>query len=636
MTQKVFILSMMIFGCFSTMMAQDFHEVMDLDIELGWDNATVVEELDSDFKLVKEEENRSEYSGGEFENTELVRTYLDYNERGYLENVVMVLVSQGHQLENEEVYLELEDEYGEPHFSDLSPDRPSVFTTGDMLKHGLQVPDEFTSRGYAGWAGVNKTPITVYNKIRIYVQLVEHSSSQQFLIVVYGYTSDRTETVDYPNGRVEKCTFYINEKKSKSIGWYESGQREYEEVYVDGELSEERTTFYKDGSKKSVTTYIKGQKNGEDVYWYENGNKQKEGAWKDDKGDGKWTYWYESGKKQKEGGWNDGKEDGEWVYWYENGVKQEEGAWKDGKKDGKWVYWCENGEKKEEGEWKDDEIVGKWVYWYENGKKKEEGGWKEGKKTGKWVYWYENGVKQEEGAWKDGKKDGKWVYWCENGKKEQEGGFKEDKAEGKWVYWYENGNIKSEGEWKDGVQEGKWNAWYTNGQMQCEGRRKAGKQDGNWVFWFENGKKKSEGSWKDGVQEGKWVFYNESGDETEIAEFINDEKVKVLYSITDKYKFASTRDAEQWLDKTVWSYSNEGQGMNRVAIHMAFKRGRMDIYFEHMRKEYNFYYRVRSVNRNEMTVALELISGSQEAWDVTMTRVGTNKLLYDDLTYTKK
>ena len=108
--------------------------------------------------------------------------------------------------------------------------------------------------------------------------------------------------------------------------WYNSGQKEYESTFKDGE------------------------RNGLQTWWYENGQKGYEGTFKDAKSNGQYTRWYKSGVKMFEGeyrndllitdkGWKPNGQlnetnvvngTGKVVDYYETGQKKYEGTFKDG------------------------------------------------------------------------------------------------------------------------------------------------------------------------------------------------------------------------------------------------------------------------------------------------------------------
>ena len=103
----------------------------------------------------------------------------------------------------------------------------------------------------------------------------------------------------------------------KLVKKYESGQKEFEWDYTNGELDGRLTYWDKEGNVTKTEEYKDGQK----IY---------EGNWKHGKEDGLYTEWYENGQKEYEGNFIDGKEEGLWTWWDEEGNVTETETFKDG------------------------------------------------------------------------------------------------------------------------------------------------------------------------------------------------------------------------------------------------------------------------------------------------------------------
>ena len=102
---------------------------------------------------------------------------------------------------------------------------------------------------------------------------------------------------------------------------------------------------------------IDGKRNSKSIHWYENGQKSIEVNYKGGHLNGLWTGWYENGKKYYENTLKDGKRNDKSIWWYENGRKWEEITYKDGEKDGEYTIWHENGKKWEEITYKDGKLI---------------------------------------------------------------------------------------------------------------------------------------------------------------------------------------------------------------------------------------------------------------------------------------
>ena len=105
-----------------------------------------------------------------------------------------------------------------------------------------------------------------------------------------------------------------------------------------GKEGEELTKVY-------IGKLINGKKDGKWTIWFHNtGTKQYEENWKDGELDGLHTSWHDNGQKSGEVTWKDGELDGRETHWYVNGQKSYEGTYKDG-----WLIestrWDEDGNK---------------------------------------------------------------------------------------------------------------------------------------------------------------------------------------------------------------------------------------------------------------------------------------------------
>ncbi len=78
--------------------------------------------------------------------------------------------------------------------------------------------------------------------------------------------------------------------------WHDNGRKEYEGVYVDGELEGVETTWHKNGQKWIEAHYVGGKKHGPRYIWHETSTKIKEEHYVNGKPHGTWTVWSTSGR----------------------------------------------------------------------------------------------------------------------------------------------------------------------------------------------------------------------------------------------------------------------------------------------------------------------------------------------------
>jgi antitoxin component YwqK of YwqJK toxin-antitoxin module len=255
--------------------------------------------------------------------------------------------------------------------------------------------------------------------------------------------------VPYDGKKKEEGNIKDGEWYGLWTGWYENGQKSYEENYKDGKVI--KTTiwdYYLNKQKKRKRTF-----KGVD-------------EWMNPMRDGIWSEWYENGKKKWEETYKDGEKDGFWTEWYWNGQKSYEQTYTDGK-----LFVSNTWDKKGNIMVKDGN--GLHTGWYDSGGKRFEETYKDGRQDSLWTVWYENGQKEREFTYKDGEKDGKWTEWYERR-------FGDDDQISVSELFGEieiDQQMKKEQTYKDGNRDGIWTEWYNNGQKKSEIHYK----DGNWI-----------------------------------------------------------------------------------------------------------------------------------------------------------
>jgi hypothetical protein len=78
--------------------------------------------------------------------------------------------------------------------------------------------------------------------------------------------------------------------------WYANGQKEFEGVYVRGELEGVATSWHRNGQKWVEERHVHGRRHGARFSWDEKGVLRKEEHYVDDKPDGTWTAWDAQGR----------------------------------------------------------------------------------------------------------------------------------------------------------------------------------------------------------------------------------------------------------------------------------------------------------------------------------------------------
>ena len=215
-----------------------------------------------------------------------------------------------------------------------------------------------------------------------------------------------------------------NTNVSKTIEWYENGQKKLESTTYKPEqkgykylkhLNEKRINFYKNGQKKSHGVY--------EIY--------------------KLTDWPN------------------WLDYFQPGYSYSEYKRKNPAKKGYWEYWFNNGQKKSEGEYKVEPV--------------EYTGLEKSKKDGIWIEWNLDGQIKSTLSFKNGIKDTslnifllKIIHRYDNGQIKSEENYKNDLKDGLWTTWWEKGNISTQGRYINDKKDGEWLVYYLNGQLSSK------------------------------------------------------------------------------------------------------------------------------------------------------------------------
>jgi len=153
----------------------------------------------------------------------------------------------------------------------------------------------------------------------------------------------------YPNGNLkyEQTIVDVDDQHFVFDGWrhvwYENGQKDVEQFYVNGKLNGLSQQWNDHGVLLYQTEWVDGKKHGVHKEW-RNGTLQQEVLYQYDVLHGPKRTWYESGQLKSEETYVSGKKDGPFILWYENGQLQMTCSYLDGTLDGLQQTWTQNGE----------------------------------------------------------------------------------------------------------------------------------------------------------------------------------------------------------------------------------------------------------------------------------------------------
>ncbi|MFI5203072.1 MAG: toxin-antitoxin system YwqK family antitoxin [Flavobacteriales bacterium] len=128
--------------------------------------------------------------------------------------------------------------------------------------------------------------------------------------------------------------------------------------------------FYESGQRAWENYYVDGQKHGTFIWYAENGKKTKEESWKNNLKHGACKLYYEGEKPKEEINYKEGIMDGKFITWYDNGQTEYEGTFKDGKEEGEIVTFYKNSQMQTQRFFKNGIPDGEWKTWHDDGKEK--------------------------------------------------------------------------------------------------------------------------------------------------------------------------------------------------------------------------------------------------------------------------
>lgn len=311
-------------------------------------------------------------------------------------------------------------------------------------------------------------------------------------------------------------------------------------TFKNGLLDGHQKYYDEKGRLTEEKYFTDGKLNGERKVYYENGNISLFETYKDDKLDGISTSYYPNGGKTCEINFTNGERNGTLICLYEVGTKKNEIDFANGKLSGKYNAYNEAGDLTETYNCKDDKIEGNYAEYFDGKTLKSEAFYKNGLLDGSFKNYYSNKTLERESIYSIGNLS-KSIDYYENGKKSAES-FYGNKGELETYNCFDTfGNKYFEekfksGELKSGIQ-------YTeslpkgteiniakkgfemknfNGTTLIKGNFEKGKKTGEWQYLFSSGIIRTKESYISGKNNGLSTNYNQSGELSSIANFIND------------------------------------------------------------------------------------------------------------------
>lgn len=149
----------------------------------------------------------------------------------------------------------------------------------------------------------------------------------------------------YENGNKEQENIRDTNSLVQGVAlwWYESGQLQSSEEYLNGELNGTSYKYFPSGQIESKRNYKIGIRDGIVETWYENGQQKAKCFYKNGKAEGEFIYWYENSKIKAKVTYQNNIKNGKYENYYENGQKYQSGFFNKDEKSGIWKEWDEEG-----------------------------------------------------------------------------------------------------------------------------------------------------------------------------------------------------------------------------------------------------------------------------------------------------
>jgi antitoxin component YwqK of YwqJK toxin-antitoxin module len=316
---------------------------------------------------------------------------------------------------------------------------------------------------------------------------------------------------------------------------------------ANGQTEKYTKFYYTDGTVSSEGLMRNGQPDGYWKTYYPDGGLKTEGNRKEFQLDSTWKFYRSDSTLEKTIDYKNNEKNGWERIFSDDEVLKEEFTFENSVKNGISNYYYPTGEKsktvtfvqnKEEGKAfeydKDGRVIT--LLTYKNGfiyaSEKINRFNSEGRKTGVWRELYPTGVTKEEGNWTNGLKNGIFKLYKKNGDLDRlekyEDGIKIEGDEQTMILevrqqFYESGNVKERGSYKEGKKQGTFRFYDENGnetgaalyvedQKIGEGKiDSTGQRQGDWKLYYPSGELRAQGAYVNGLKEGDWMFFFSNG-----------------------------------------------------------------------------------------------------------------------------
>ncbi len=396
-------------------------------------------------------------------------------------------------------------------------------------------------------------------------------------------------TYYYRTGKMKQQTNLKNDlEDGLSEGWFDNGNKWFTEHYKDGKLQGLNEYYFYSGLMKLASNYKDGEKDGSEKKYSSFGNLIAVQQYSKGKKSGEGITYFGTGALQDKLTYKDDKAEGTYRSFYKSGKPEQEGEFTNDMRQGLWTTYYENGNIKEKTTYKDNEITGEFTEYYEDGKLSRKGNYTKKKIDGKLESYDDDGILYHDAMYEKGRlreinfydKKGNNIYntttrrgaaditfYSPQGIKTSQGYFnKEGYKDGLFTEYYASGKISSQVNYKEGQADGAGTTFYNNGRKQRETTYSNGDEDGYAKGYFYNGKLSYEGWIVDGSKQQQMLYYNNLGDITQKAYYLDDQQ----NGYTEYYYPGNVKDYEYkykngWLQE-ITQFDSTGKEISKCVL----------------------------------------------------------------------
>ncbi|MFZ6052924.1 hypothetical protein [Halocola ammonii] len=293
-----------------------------------------------------------------------------------------------------------------------------------------------------------------------------------------------TEFYNYHRKVVSKGTFKDGERTG-TWQYFENGELEEEENYVDGDLHGPNTSWFPNGNIDIDREFKYGEATDYYLSKYRNDTVYAEGNYYKDNRECTWYYYHPNGEVEYE-------------YWYEKGQRK-----------GEQKTFSITGNLTTISIYDKPGVLSGYISFDTLGNAIDTVMLKNG--TGKVVLKGNSGKDYFKGEYRGGEAHGIFQWLYPDGSVETEGNYQHDERTGTWNYYHPNGQISSQGDYEKGSRHGTWNTYDYFGNPITEREYFHGDLHGQSIFHYPGGGKRSVNNYEYGERHGPSTFYTPDG-----------------------------------------------------------------------------------------------------------------------------